>query len=364
MPPESETLTTVFVTTKFMAYHRWKDAPPEVSFLRYWHRHLFHVRVDVPVSHGNRDVEFFTLKEKLQQHLRDVWEGTRFEFSCEQIADALLAKFDAFKVEVSEDGENGATVYRKLLRVQEVKAPYMGGKSSVQEEILAQLKRHLTLGGASASPLTETLTAEAAKPASPKAPDVVVDKRLEEVLKVRKEVFFGLEVEGPNKGWPTIFVPGSCPPKAVVDAWNDVVHECNLRGFKIPDFQVYLGAGNDRKIRLDTLELAKWLFKPSRTVIEVTKVSDVWDPEIRPGMLKFVNEGGTIVTLSPTDYAYYRGTGQVWLKIVLPDQKKLKVVTHAGRYESSLVDDEYGKDVTDAATFVGRVATMVLDDAR
>lgn len=106
--------TTVWVTTRFIGFHRWKDAPDEVAFLREWHRHVFHVRLEVPVRHDNRDVEFLLLKQKLENYISDTYSTRKFEYSCEQIANNLLVQFQARECQVSEDGENGATVRSHL----------------------------------------------------------------------------------------------------------------------------------------------------------------------------------------------------------------------------------------------------------
>ena len=102
--------TTVWITAQFEGFHRWKDAPDSVGFLRDWHRHIFHVRLSVPVGHLDRDVEFITLKKEMEEHLHHKYRGKRFESSCETIAADLLREFSACLVEVSEDGENGAVV--------------------------------------------------------------------------------------------------------------------------------------------------------------------------------------------------------------------------------------------------------------
>lgn len=103
--------TYIWVTTSFVGFHRWKDAPSEVEFLRHFHRHVFHVKLFVPVSHDNRDVEFLQLKDRLDAYLVLTFGGEGFEHSCEQIASMILDVYPhATRCEVSEDGENGATV--------------------------------------------------------------------------------------------------------------------------------------------------------------------------------------------------------------------------------------------------------------
>lgn len=104
------TRTVVWINTTFVGFHRYKDAPKEVEFLRAWHRHVFHVRVGVSVEGLNREVEFFNLKGRVNEFLQRNYEGQSFEKSCEMIAHHLSTFFSACEVTVSEDGENGATV--------------------------------------------------------------------------------------------------------------------------------------------------------------------------------------------------------------------------------------------------------------
>jgi hypothetical protein len=99
----------VWVTDTFYGFHRWKDAPSEVEFLRDFHRHLFHVKVGMAVKQLDREIEFFLLKADLAMKLED-YQGQQFEKSCEMIATEILECMGAEFVEVSEDGENGATV--------------------------------------------------------------------------------------------------------------------------------------------------------------------------------------------------------------------------------------------------------------
>ena len=114
MTQNSPTRTSVWVTTSFVGFHYWEQAPEEVAFLRNVHRHVFHVKATVDVSHSDRDVEFFILKRNLNIYCQK-FEGTTFTYSCEQLAaflgDWLQAdNFVVRSVEVSEDGENGARV--------------------------------------------------------------------------------------------------------------------------------------------------------------------------------------------------------------------------------------------------------------
>lgn len=108
-------VTEVWITLQFEAFHRWAKAPADVSFLRFWHRHMFGLRAGVYVGHADRDVEFFQLKRKVWGYIQERWEGQQFENSCEDIAKAVVGfliseGYEVSQVTVDEDGENGATV--------------------------------------------------------------------------------------------------------------------------------------------------------------------------------------------------------------------------------------------------------------
>lgn len=86
-----------------------------MAFLRDRHRHLFHVRVEWRVSHEDREREFFLEKWQLHRDistLKDLAEEEG-DWSCERWAREILEMTGAFRVEVSEDGENGAVVSRQ-----------------------------------------------------------------------------------------------------------------------------------------------------------------------------------------------------------------------------------------------------------
>lgn len=105
--------TWIIVKSEFIAQHRWKDAPQKVAFLRNYHRHIFKVELYLRVKKLNRELEFFLVKEELDNFLEANWAGKRLEMSCEMIAEKLLMCFEDIyktkaKVSVFEDGENGA----------------------------------------------------------------------------------------------------------------------------------------------------------------------------------------------------------------------------------------------------------------
>lgn len=123
------TKATIIIVFVLEGFHHFPDAPEEVSFLRSRHRHLFHFKLHFDVSHDNRQLEFFIVRKQAIEAITRVWGGehgrvsnaTPLEFgdmSCEMIARAILNDVfianatDPFKVEVWEDGENGAIVER------------------------------------------------------------------------------------------------------------------------------------------------------------------------------------------------------------------------------------------------------------
>ena len=89
----------------------WDD----VSFLGVAHRHIFHFKVAIQVFHDDRDIEFIQFKRWLESLYDDKVIELNHK-SCEMISDDLAQtinqKYPGRKIEiqVSEDGENGATI--------------------------------------------------------------------------------------------------------------------------------------------------------------------------------------------------------------------------------------------------------------
>jgi hypothetical protein len=87
----------------------------DVSFLGYPHRHIFHFKVWIGVTHDDRDIEFIQFKRWLEKLYA---EGTlQLDYkSCEMMSgdlfDAISNKYPGREVwiEVSEDGENGSFI--------------------------------------------------------------------------------------------------------------------------------------------------------------------------------------------------------------------------------------------------------------
>lgn len=101
----------IIVTYQCDGFHRWAAAPDDVAFLRNKHRHLFKVRVGIPVTHNDRDREFFMERDKVMDILLNhQWNDAG---SCEMIAEKILVGLPYAKwAEVWEDGENGARLER------------------------------------------------------------------------------------------------------------------------------------------------------------------------------------------------------------------------------------------------------------
>lgn len=85
----------------------------DVSFLGTPHRHIFHFKVYIAVTHDDRDIEFIQFKRWLEKCYSDGTLELNHK-SCEMIARELNATISARYpgretwIDVSEDGENGA----------------------------------------------------------------------------------------------------------------------------------------------------------------------------------------------------------------------------------------------------------------
>ena len=109
---------TIFVTFQKEGLHYYPAAATapalaDVSFLGSPHRHIFHFRVDIEVEHSNRDIEFIQFKRWLEQLYSSGVLELNYK-SCEMMAEDLYVQIATrypernIKIEISEDGENGA----------------------------------------------------------------------------------------------------------------------------------------------------------------------------------------------------------------------------------------------------------------
>ena len=96
----------------------------DVSFLGYPHRHIFHFKVGITVTHNDRDIEFIQFKRWLEKLYQEKTLELDYK-SCEMMSDdlymAITKKYPGRKIEidVSEDGENGSHAVYEI--------PVMGG---------------------------------------------------------------------------------------------------------------------------------------------------------------------------------------------------------------------------------------------
>ena len=116
----------IWVTFQKEGIHRYPAAETDpalatgdiydVSFLGYPHRHIFHFRVGIAVTHNDRDIEFIQFKRWLENLYNDATLKLDYK-SCEMMADDLYVQIAGkypnrdVTIEVSEDGENGCAIF-------------------------------------------------------------------------------------------------------------------------------------------------------------------------------------------------------------------------------------------------------------
>ena len=87
----------------------------DVAFLANKHRHIFHFKVWIGVTHNDRDIEFIQFKRWLENLYKDNILDLNFQ-SCEMMSDDLYSEISQkypdreVWIEVSEDGENGSFI--------------------------------------------------------------------------------------------------------------------------------------------------------------------------------------------------------------------------------------------------------------
>ena len=107
----------VYCTVIKEGYHKWEGAKayPEVSYLADKHRHLFHYKISVSVEGNDREIEFIMLKHKMEKFISSAFSVDDMG-SCESQAERIVEELKVmyphrdYKVQVSEDGENGSIV--------------------------------------------------------------------------------------------------------------------------------------------------------------------------------------------------------------------------------------------------------------
>ena len=88
----------------------------DVSFLGYPHRHTFHFKVQIQVTHNDRDIEFIQFKRWLENLYKEDILALDYK-SCEMIADDLYLHINSkypgrfVVIDVAEDNENGCSIH-------------------------------------------------------------------------------------------------------------------------------------------------------------------------------------------------------------------------------------------------------------
>jgi hypothetical protein len=114
----------IYVTFQREGIHKYPEAATDpnladVAFLANEHRHIFHFNVAIEVFHNNRDIEFIQFKRWLESLYQSKLE-LNFK-SCEMISDELYEIIASrypgrdIKITVSEDNENGATIFYNIV---------------------------------------------------------------------------------------------------------------------------------------------------------------------------------------------------------------------------------------------------------
>ena len=122
----SEAKRQIWITWQREGIHKYPaaltdPALADVQFLGYPHRHIFHFRVWIDVFHNDRDLEFIQFKRWCESlYSSDNSVLSLDHKSCEMIADDLYIQIAqrypgrVVHIEVSEDGENGCSIFYNL----------------------------------------------------------------------------------------------------------------------------------------------------------------------------------------------------------------------------------------------------------
>jgi hypothetical protein len=111
----------IYVTLQKEGIHQYPAAKelPGVEFLAHPHRHMFHIKAQIQVTHSDRELEFILVKRWIESLYSDAVLELN-NSSCEMIAEQLIGKicqqYGSHReviVEVNEDNENGSIVSHK-----------------------------------------------------------------------------------------------------------------------------------------------------------------------------------------------------------------------------------------------------------
>jgi len=109
----------IIVQLQIEGVHFWKNCDlKDVDYLKYLHRHTFHIKVAKAVTHNDRDIEIIKFKTDIRAYLLTNFYDHVFKLcnfknmSCEDIAELIYNEFDCAGVQVLEDNENGAEIQK------------------------------------------------------------------------------------------------------------------------------------------------------------------------------------------------------------------------------------------------------------
>lgn len=100
---------SIEIKTQFEAIHSWPSCDiADIMFLAQPHRHIFYVKVRVPINQ-DREIEFIHFKREVESYIETNWKGINIgSNSCEAIAMAIMNRFpNSVYISVHEDNENG-----------------------------------------------------------------------------------------------------------------------------------------------------------------------------------------------------------------------------------------------------------------
>ena len=102
---------SIVIKLEFEGIHAWPECNiPEVGFLKFPHRHIFHVTAKKVVTHNDRQIEIINLKRGMEAFVKrnglDLGSA-----SCEDIAESFIGHFQLSYCQVLEDNENGAEIF-------------------------------------------------------------------------------------------------------------------------------------------------------------------------------------------------------------------------------------------------------------
>jgi hypothetical protein len=109
-------MKTAVITKNYIeGFHNYPEAGEDVAFLRYKHRHMFHVECGFEVTDSNREVEIFERQFQIYEYFAHIFgvPAQLGNMSCEMIAQRIIGNFaNCIYAKVLEDGEGGAIVQR------------------------------------------------------------------------------------------------------------------------------------------------------------------------------------------------------------------------------------------------------------